>query len=270
MTTNQESHPLMTAHSAAHPFSAIDAVLRTAIVGLTLSTAYIHLALGGMLFTLNAIGYVVLAMAMVAPLAIAGRLRWVVRIGLAGYAASTIVGWVTQGPYYTTAYVAKAIEVGLIVLLAIDFVRFDGNPIVVIRRELRTGLARLRGLVATFALAGLAVVVLAACSAAPGSPAVSSSMDPDALRIAAKDLVFSTTALTAPAGKPFQIVFDNQESVPHNVAIYRDASATEKVFVEEPFGGPRVVAYDVPALTAGRYFFRCDLHPDMKGDLTVD
>jgi hypothetical protein len=135
----------MTAH-VPYPFSASDFVLRAAIVGLTLGTAYIHSTLGGMLFTLNAIGYVVLATAMVAPLAIASRFRWVVRIALAGYAASTIVGWAIQGPFYSTAYVAKAIELALIVVLAIDFVRFDGNPVALIRRELRTGLARLRGL----------------------------------------------------------------------------------------------------------------------------
>jgi hypothetical protein len=129
-----------------YPFSASDFVLRAAIVGLTLGTAYIHSTLGGMLFTLNAIGYVVLATAMVAPLAIASRFRWVVRIALAGYAASTIVGWAIQGPFYPTAYVAKAIELALIVVLAIDFVRFDGNPVALIRRELRIGLARLRGL----------------------------------------------------------------------------------------------------------------------------
>jgi hypothetical protein len=41
-----------------------------------------------------------------------------------------------MGPYYSTAYVAKAIEVALIVLVAIDFVRHDGSPISVVRREL--------------------------------------------------------------------------------------------------------------------------------------
>jgi hypothetical protein len=127
-------------------FGAADGVLRAAIVGLTLATAYIHSTLGGTLFTLNAIGYLVLAVAIVAPIAIASRLRWVVRIALAGYAATTIVGWAIQGPFYSTAYLAKAIELALIVLLAIDFVRFDGNPLSLIRRELRTGLARLRGL----------------------------------------------------------------------------------------------------------------------------
>ena len=113
-----------------------DVVVRAAIVALVLGTAYIHSTLGGLLFTLNSIGYVVAAVAMVIPLALAVRFRWVVRIGLIGYAATAILGWAIMGPYYSTAYVAKAIEVALIVLVAIDFVRHDGSPISVVRREL--------------------------------------------------------------------------------------------------------------------------------------
>ena len=110
--------------------------LRFGIVALTLGTAYIHSTLGGLLFTLNATGYVVAAIAMIAPISLAIRFRWVVRLGLMGYAATAIVAWAIQGPYYSTAYLAKGIEVALIVLLAIDFVRMDGNPITVVRREL--------------------------------------------------------------------------------------------------------------------------------------
>jgi hypothetical protein len=62
------------------------------------------------------------------------------------------VAWAIQGPFFATAYLAKAIEVALIVLLVIDFVRFDGNPIVVARRELRGGVAWLRRLVTTLGL----------------------------------------------------------------------------------------------------------------------
>ena len=29
------------------------------------------------------------------------------------------------------------------------------------------------------------------------------------------------------------------------------------------------IIYDVPALEPGTYFFRCDLHPDMRGTLIV-
>jgi plastocyanin len=114
-----------------------------------------------------------------------------------------------------------------------------------------------------------AIVVLASCSTASGGPAAAPSVDPNALRIDAKDLAFSTSNLSAPAEEPFQIAFDNQESAPHNVAIYRDASAGEKLFGSDPFSGPALVVYDVPALDAGTYFFRCDVHPDMAGELVA-
>ena len=114
---------------------ASDVVIRAAIVGLALTTGYIHSTLGGLLFTLNALGYAIAAVAMVVPLALALRFRWFIRLGLMGYAATTIVAWAIQGPYFTTAYIAKAVEVALIVLVAIDFARHDGNPIDVVKRE---------------------------------------------------------------------------------------------------------------------------------------
>jgi hypothetical protein len=53
-----------------------------------------------------------------------------------GYAATAIVAWAVQGPYYTTAFIAKGIEVVLITMLAVDFARIDGNPVNVIKGEL--------------------------------------------------------------------------------------------------------------------------------------
>ena len=123
----------MTPRSSLRP---LDVIIRIAIVGLTLGTAYIHSTLGGLLFTLNATGYVVAALAVVIPLGLAVRFRWFIRLGLMGYAATAILAWAVQGPYYTTAYIAKAIEVALIVLLAVDFARMDGNPIKVAKSEL--------------------------------------------------------------------------------------------------------------------------------------
>ena len=123
----------------------------------------------------------------------------------------------------------------------------------------------------TLGLAAI-VLVLAACSsgatgAVPSGPP--GSVDPNAIQISAKDLKFSTAQLNAPADKAFTIVFDNQEAAPHNVAIYKDQSASQKVFVQDPFGGPKLVTYHVGPLAAGSYFFRCDVHTAMQGTLTV-
>src|SRR3954447_9783093 len=141
-TTARQAHRRTPVNEApSRDMTVAGIALRFGIVALTLGTAYIHSTLGGLLFTLNATGYVVAAIAMIAPISLAIRFRWVVRLGLMGYAATAIAMWAIQGPYYSTAYVAKGIEVALITLLVIDFLRADGNPVTVVRRELAAGLA---------------------------------------------------------------------------------------------------------------------------------
>jgi hypothetical protein len=120
--------------NAMRPTSPAGIVLRAAIVCLTVATGWIHLTLGGLLFTLNGLGYLVAALAMVVPLAVAVRFRWFIRLGLVAYALMAIVGWYLTGPRYDVAYLAKAIEVGLIALLAIEIRAYDGNPLRRLRR----------------------------------------------------------------------------------------------------------------------------------------
>lgn len=116
------------------------ALLTTAIVGLTLATAYIHLSLGGLLFTLNGLGYLGLASLIVlgaaAPIALVERFSWFPRVALGGYAALTIAGYVVMGPYFTLGFIAKGIEVTLIALLVIDVIRVYGSPFGLVRAAL--------------------------------------------------------------------------------------------------------------------------------------
>ena len=99
-------------------------ILTVAIVELTLTTAYIHYSLGGLLFTLNGIGYAVLAASLVAvalhPGGLIGRFGWLPRIGLAGYTLVTIAGYLVMGPYFALGWIAKAVEVAILTLLAAD------------------------------------------------------------------------------------------------------------------------------------------------------
>ena len=123
--------------NALRPSTPAGVLVRVAIVGLTVSTGWIHLNLGGLLFALNGLGYFGAAVAMIAPLAIAIRLRWFIRLGLIGYAATAIVAWYLTGPRYDVAYIAKAIEVVLIGLLGIEIRAYDGNPLRRVRRVLQ-------------------------------------------------------------------------------------------------------------------------------------
>jgi plastocyanin len=93
----------------------------------------------------------------------------------------------------------------------------------------------------------------------------------DGVRVCAfDDTRFVPSDLAVSAGAAFQIEFDNQdEGVPHNVAVYRDESAEESLFVGDLVDGPTTVTYDVPALDVGEYYFRCDVHPAMSGTLEV-
>lgn len=118
------------------------ALLTAAIVGLTLSTAYIHLGLGGLLFTLNGLGYIGLAVLIVigaaAPLAIVKRFSWFPRLALVGYTAMTIAGYLVIGPYFTLGFIAKGIEVALIALVVVDMVRVYGSPMGAVRTALES------------------------------------------------------------------------------------------------------------------------------------
>ena len=128
----------------------------------------------------------------------------------------------------------------------------------------------MKRILATLALATVALAA-AACSstsATGGTPAPAAPADPNAPVITANNLTFGESNVTVPAGKAFQLTFINQESAPHNVSIYMDASAASNLYNGEIFSsGSRV--YDVPALPAGSYFFRCDVHPDMQGTITA-
>ena len=117
-------------------------VLTAAIVGLTLATANIHLGLGGLLFTLNGLGYLGLAalvvIGAVSPMRIVQRFSWFPRVALMGYAAMTIAGYLVMGPYFTLGFIAKGIEVALIAVLVVDVIRVYGSPMGLVRAALES------------------------------------------------------------------------------------------------------------------------------------
>ena len=127
----------------------------------------------------------------------------------------------------------------------------------------------MKRLTLTLGLLALAAT-LAACSGASANPATpaapAGSPSGDAVSVVAKDVTFTTPAVSAPAGKPFTIAFDNQDGAPHNIDI-SDASGSH-VFKGDIVSDTQV-SYAVPALAAGTYFFRCDVHPDMQGSITT-
>ena len=124
-------------------------------------------------------------------------------------------------------------------------------------------MTRIGSIAATVAL----VAAVAACSG--GGAAASVTPPPGAqVVVTAQNGSFDRSDLRAPAGKRFEIFFRNLDAAPHNVAIYTDSSASTSLFSGQMINDAATV-YEVPALTAGTYVFRCDVHPNMKGTFTV-
>jgi hypothetical protein len=114
------------------PRTGVAAVaLIAAIAILAVVAGGIHLSLGGMLFTLNAIGYFGLAAAYLIaavvshPLVV--RFSWLPRIALIGYATTSIMAWMVIGGFYWLGYLTKGIELTLIVLVVVDVYRVYGG-----------------------------------------------------------------------------------------------------------------------------------------------
>jgi plastocyanin len=128
----------------------------------------------------------------------------------------------------------------------------------------------MKRLTLTFGLVVLAAVT-AACSSTSGAnpPASSGPLDPNAPVVAAQDNLFSPTTITVKAGKAFSLTLDNKEGAPHNVAIYKDSSAADKISIGEIVSSASATQ-QVPALDKGQYFFRCDVHHEMTGTIVAE
>jgi plastocyanin len=125
----------------------------------------------------------------------------------------------------------------------------------------------MKRLVATLGLLIVAAVA-AACSSSASAPAAPSGPVADGPTIVAKDMKFQTSSVEVKAGSNVTIHFDNQDSVPHNVAIYTDSSASSPLSVGQVVTSEKSDQV-VPALKAGTYFFRCDVHHDMTGTIVA-
>ena len=113
-------------------------LLTGVILELTLATAIVHLTLGGTLFLLNGVGYLVLAAAYLAvaavPMPAIRRMGWLPRAALAAYASVTIVAYLVMGPWFTLGWLTKGIEAAIVMLVAADLLidadrgRAPGRP----------------------------------------------------------------------------------------------------------------------------------------------
>jgi plastocyanin len=132
-------------------------------------------------------------------------------------------------------------------------------------------------------LAGLAALAIAlvACSSGVSVTPLPTGVEPlaDCVRVdadgvitlSAENLEFSAPCMVANAGEAFTIRFTNNESQPHNVAVYNDSTKTNEIYRGEIVTGPdQSIDYPIEALDAGEYYFDCSVHPaEMNGTLYV-
>ena len=105
----------------------------------------------------------------------------------------------------------------------------------------------------------------AGASAGPSGPA-----NPNVVVISALGIKYEQATVTAPAGTPFQIQFENKDAgTPHNVTIHLGGATGAELFKGTIFNGVETRTYDVPALDAGQYAFVCTVHPTMVGTLNA-
>jgi len=105
-------------------------------------------------------------------------------------------------------------------------------------------------------------------SAASAGP--SGSTAPGLVTISAVGFKYEQESVTAPAGVPFQVVFENKDAgVPHNIALRLGGATGAELFQGTIFNGVETRTYSVPALDAGTYAFVCTVHPTMVGTLTA-
>ncbi len=114
----------------------------------------------------------------------------------------------------------------------------------------------------------IASCLLVACTSATGAGGSPPPAPSGGAVITAQANAFDRQDLAVPAGRPFQLLFENRESAPHNVTIH-DEAVDQPLFVGEVFGGPGSRTYDVPPIPAGTYRFRCDVHLEMAGTVTA-
>jgi plastocyanin len=102
-----------------------------------------------------------------------------------------------------------------------------------------------------------------ATTTTPGGGLTTRPANEITINLIAQSMAFDQATLTVPAGANVTIIFQNKDSMPHNFALYNDASASHTLFKGDIISGPnKTVQYSFTAPdNPGEYFFRCDVHP---------
>jgi plastocyanin len=127
-----------------------------------------------------------------------------------------------------------------------------------------------RALVAALAAAGVLLSAGGVVAATKGERKVEAhhALGEGGIEVSAKGLAFDKQDLALKADAETEIQFTNGDApIPHNIAIYSDGG--QNLFRGDLATDKTPVVYTFKAPAAGTYKFQCDVHPQMKGTVTV-
>ena len=85
------------------------------------------------------------------------------------------------------------------------------------------------------------------------------------LELVAEGVAWDTSNLQVPAGQKASITIDNQDSVPHDFAVYESRQAAadtgDALFASPEVAGGSSLDFSFGPLKKGSYFFQCNIHP---------
>ncbi len=158
-------------------------------------------------------------------------------------------------------------QASTVVAIAIAVVILASATLVTLRPNLSK-----QSLLAILATAGVVLAGGGVAAAAVGQRTVEKpkGVAGPTVKVTAQGIQFLNKDLTVKADVPADIIFDNKDkNIVHNVAVASDSDFTKRVFTGDVVPGPKSIDYRFKAPAAGTYFFRCDIHPNMQGKLTV-
>jgi plastocyanin len=94
------------------------------------------------------------------------------------------------------------------------------------------------------------------------------------ITLVAESLAFNTEEIGFPPAEQVSVTLDNQDTVPHDFAIYPDEEAAtarqNDIFAGEQAPAGSETTYEFESPEAGDYYFLCTIHPTMNGTVVVE
>jgi plastocyanin len=108
----------------------------------------------------------------------------------------------------------------------------------------------------------------APAAADSNSDAASGSAPAESVHLTAQRMSFGAKRLAMPAGRQVGVHLSNRDDAPHNFSLYRDARFSDRIFNGDMIEGGSSRTYRFESPKPGRYWFRCDAHPFMSGEVS--